>query len=602
MAGTIYPNVLICASASDAMNRMDGNYQTNVEPETGALVGESSLGTPSSATAASVGGVQSASDVTAPVLTSLFLPDANVSRGGGTVMFSAGAADLGSGVSFVRVSYSPNTLGSNFPSELVFSQNNDSFTDGVSKLYKTIGSDAIDGNYVVTSVYVEDLAGNGRSYSTIELAQLGFDNSFRVWNEPGAVTAVLTAPTTIKEGEGTAKVIVTVLHTQSYPGNYNFSMTSPYGYSSGSGSGGGSYDSAQDVVLTFDLPVINDNVYRPTYNLTVRVQVIGQIFANGTDTVALTIPVTDDDAQTSDFNGDGRSDVLLQNSATGAISVWRAQANGALSDAGNLSANSLDASWKVAGIGDFNGDGRADILWRHSSGVLGEWTGQSGVFQNNSGVAANPVDNSWTVVGIADYNGDGRDDILWRHSSGEIGQWLAQPNGGFSNNGGAAANKVDNSWKIVGSGDFNGDGRSDIFWKYGDSLCAVWRGTATGAMINAGDIIGTSASVIGTGDFNGDGRSDVLFRSISGEILEWLGQPDGQFITKYPTLQLTDAAWKVASIGDFNGDGRADLLWQHESGSTAYWLGTATGNFEYGAAGLDVTGSNVIQSPDLLLA
>ena len=304
---------------------------------------------------------------------------------------------------------------------------------------------------------------------------------------------------------------------------------------------------------------------------------------------------------TADFNGDGLSDLLLQNTTSGLVTLWRGQANGTLSSAGNPAPNPLDASWKVAGLGDFNGDGREDILWRHSSGVIGQWSGQTGVFTNNSGVAANPVDNSWSVVGVADYNGDGRDDILWRHSSGEIGQWLAQPNGSFANNGGAAANLVDPSWTVKASGDFNGDGRADILWQHTSGVYAEWLGSATGKLNNAGGVMtGATGSVVGSGDFNGDGRDDILMRnSTTGQLTVWQGQTGGQFTATSPSTQLADLNWKVVGIGDYNGDGRDDLIWKHSNGTSGLWLGTVADDFaSIGAGPVIPTGSSVI-APDI---
>jgi len=303
----------------------------------------------------------------------------------------------------------------------------------------------------------------------------------------------------------------------------------------------------------------------------------------------------------SDFNGDGRSDVLLQNSATSAITVWRGQANGGLVEVSGLAANTLDASWRVAGTGDFNGDSRDDILWRHTSGVIGQWSGQAGQFTNNSGVAANPVDMSWSVVGLADYNGDGRDDILWRHGSGEIGQWLSAPNGSFANNGGAAANLVDPSWMVVASGDFNGDGKADILWRHLSGVYAEWQGSATGKLNNVGGVMAAAGgAVVGSGDFNGDGREDVLVRSATtGALTTWLGQPDSQLTAFSPSAVVGDLNWKIAAIGDYNGDGRDDLIWKHSTGVTAEWLGTAAGDFVNNGPTSSVPTAWAIQSPDI---
>lgn len=303
-----------------------------------------------------------------------------------------------------------------------------------------------------------------------------------------------------------------------------------------------------------------------------------------------------------DFNGDGHGDVLLQ-STTGALTVWQGQSDGHFIANTNVAANQLDANWKVAGLGDFNGDGREDILWRHASGEIGEWTGQAGQFTNNGGAAANQVDNSWSVAGVADFNGDGRADILWRHTSGEIGEWTAKADGSFANNGGAAANVVDTSWSIVASGDFNGDGKADILWRHSSGVYAEWQGSSTGKLTNAGGVLsGAMGTVVGSGDFNGDGRDDILMRNAtSGELTVWLGQGNGQFSGKVPAAQVTDLNWKIVGIGDYNGDGRDDLIWKHSSGAGAEWLGTATGDFiNNGATPITPVGY-AVQSPDVWL-
>ena len=304
-----------------------------------------------------------------------------------------------------------------------------------------------------------------------------------------------------------------------------------------------------------------------------------------------------------DFNGDGRSDLIWQN-ANGSMTAWLGQPNGSFVSNAGLGANAINSTWHVADVGDFNGDGKDDILWRHSSGEIGEWLGQaSGSFLNNGGAAANAVDNSWSIVGVADFNGDGRDDILWRHSSGEVGQWLGRPSGGFMNNGDAAANAVDPSWSVLATADFNGDGRGDVLWRHSSGVFAEWQGTATGALINVGGVLaGAAGSVVGTGDFDKDGRDDVLARASNGTITVWLGQESGQFASFTPTLQINDLKWTISSIGDFNGDGISDLLWQHNSGEGGVWLGTGSGDFAYNGPVPTVDVIWPVQSPDIHFA
>jgi hypothetical protein len=140
-----------------------------------------------------------------------------------------------------------------------------------------------------------------------------------------------------------------------------------------------------------------------------------------------------------------------------------------------------DASWSVAGIGDFNGDGKRDVLWRNTSGEVSIWTMNgtaiSGGGDTTSGGAAVRPDASWSVAGIGDFNGDGNSDILWRNSSGSLNLW--QMNGATITSGGpvtsgGVAVSPDATWHVVEIGDFNGDGNSDILWRNDNGAMAEW--------------------------------------------------------------------------------------------------------------------------------
>ena len=82
------------------------------------------------------------------------------------------------------------------------------------------------------------------------------------------------------------------------------------------------------------------------------------------------------------------------------------------------------SAWFVAGSGDFNGDGRDDVLWRHSA------SGQNAIWRSGSSASPQAVttvaSQSWRVALVADFNGDGRADLLWRHSqTGGNTAWLS---------------------------------------------------------------------------------------------------------------------------------------------------------------------------------
>ena len=120
---------------------------------------------------------------------------------------------------------------------------------------------------------------------------------------------------------------------------------------------------------------------------------------------------------------------------------------------------------------DFSNDGHSDILWRQAGGTLADWS------MNGSAISAAYVtangsivmpDASWSVAAIADFNGDHKADVLWRNSSGLLADWFMNGSA-ISGSGYVSVNGTpvmpDPSWSIAGSGDLNGDGISDLLWR-----------------------------------------------------------------------------------------------------------------------------------------
>ncbi|WP_309611306.1 FG-GAP-like repeat-containing protein [Sphingomonas sp.] len=304
-----------------------------------------------------------------------------------------------------------------------------------------------------------------------------------------------------------------------------------------------------------------------------------------------------------DFNGDGRSDILWRND-DGSLGNWLGTANGGFTVNGGLLIG-VSTSWHVAGTGDFNGDGRADILWRNDSGELSDWLGNtSGGFTPNNANASSSVATSWKIVGTGDFDGDGRDDILWRNDDGTLGNWLGTATGGFSVNGSLLVG-VANRWQVVGTGDFNGDGRADVLWRSDSGELSDWLGTASGGLTpnNANSYTSVSLSwkVVGTGDFNGDGRDDILWRNGDGTLANWLGTTSGGFTPNNAnSVSVVATSWHVAATADYNGDGRDDILWRNDNGALSDWLGTAAGGFtpNNANAATTIATSWHVQSPD----
>jgi hypothetical protein len=313
--------------------------------------------------------------------------------------------------------------------------------------------------------------------------------------------------------------------------------------------------------------------------------IIASAAAGGGVQLALASSTTPPSAHVrNDFNGDGRSDILLRHD-DGRVTDWLGTSAGAFSSNSANLLTGVSTDWQIAGTGDFNGDGRDDVMWRNVDGRITNWLGTaSGGFADNVANAYNNVSTDWHVAGIGDFNGDGRDDILWRNNDGRVTDWMSTASGGYAPNSGNFNTSISSDWQIVGTGDFNGDGRDDIMWRNVDGRITNWLGTASGSfadnVANAYNSVSTDWHVAGIGDFNGDARDDILWHNNDGRVTDWMSTASGGYAPNsgnFYTGISTD--WQVASVGDFNGDGRDDILWRNTDGHITDWLGTITGGF-----------------------
>src|SRR5215469_16862431 len=177
--------------------------------------------------------------------------------------------------------------------------------------------------------------------------------------------------------------------------------------------------------------------------------------------------------------GNSISDILWYNSSTGESQIWFMDHQKLISRATVLGEDGrpglIGPPFSIVGVGDFNGDGQAGILWHNSS------TGESQIWfmdrQKRSaratvlGEDGRPalIGPPFSIVGVGDFNGDGQADILWYNSStGESQIWFM---GGDKLRSRATVLGEDGNptfigppFSIVGAGDFDGDKKADILW------------------------------------------------------------------------------------------------------------------------------------------
>jgi hypothetical protein len=279
-----------------------------------------------------------------------------------------------------------------------------------------------------------------------------------------------------------------------------------------------------------------------------------------------------------DFNADGYSDLVWRNSSTGASAVWLM--NGAIPGNGSGLTNLQfqNNAFSCVGVGDFDANGKADIVWRNNT------TGQTIMWLMNgvnavagSGEFAN-VPAPWQIVGIGDFNGDGKSDLLWRNmGTGQNAIWLLDTLNVLGGSG-EITQIADQNWHVGGVGDFNADGRSDILWRNDvTGVSAMWMMNGTTLLGDSGLTnlqLGSSYRAAAVGDFDGDGYSDVMWRNIStGANIIWLQhgtvtQPGSGAIGTVP-----DVNWNVSAVGDYNADGKDDIVWRNDTtGDTSIWM------------------------------
>ncbi len=280
---------------------------------------------------------------------------------------------------------------------------------------------------------------------------------------------------------------------------------------------------------------------------------------------------------TGDWNGDGRSDVLAAES--GSLTFYVSTATG-LSALPNVT---------VAGVvnpvivsGDWDGDARTDVALFSNGGTVIAYLYSRGTSFSapqllNVGTANGTLDSNVRPLVIGDWNGDGLSDFARVTTTG-VAAYISTGSGfqafnGIPNNLSPAQGYTNNNSYPIFTGDWNGDGLTDIGRINGNGIGTYY---ANGAGFVLGDgadgilspgqgFANNQTYPIFVGDFNGDGISDIgrvandqlIFVISNGRGFIYQGQPS--LVDLAPQQGYANTTNFPLLVGDWNGDRFSDV-------------------------------------------
>jgi hypothetical protein len=261
--------------------------------------------------------------------------------------------------------------------------------------------------------------------------------------------------------------------------------------------------------------------------------------------------------------------------------------------------------------GDFNGDGRADLVSvdPEANAVVVRLGNGNGTFQpaRTTGTGKTPA-----LLAVADLNRDGRADLVVREAGkggSELRVYLGSGSGTFAAGKQSLSlptlsNGQTQTARVVATSDFNADGKADLA-VVGVHITAgrgvistgylnVFHGdgagkfTRQGSPVLAGGGSGTQGTFL-TADFTGDGRLDVLAAFAGSNTSMLRSQPDGSYVRTSANTPLYGGKLTAA---DLNGDGKADVARANAANDTV-GVFLSAGDATFASAGVYPAGPGV---------
>ncbi|MCA3029697.1 MAG: FG-GAP repeat protein [Rhodocyclaceae bacterium] len=261
-------------------------------------------------------------------------------------------------------------------------------------------------------------------------------------------------------------------------------------------------------------------------------------------------------------------------------------------------------NFRLLGAVDFAGTGKSDLAALQTSPLNPSGQGEARLFRNfdifSGGTSLRLVKPAWDVQAVGDLDGDGFGDLVWRFQGqspniddqGVSYIWFTDGNGvtQVRKRGGAPL-----TWKLLGAADLNGDGAADMVYVSPDNVVRVLMATPSRTCANlSGGTIAAGSTAIKLADFTGNRRGDILARnaatggiqvislSAAGLTLpSYTGAPDdpnasctSSSLSVTQTASYTfasDPTWSIFATGDFNGDGIFDIVFMQPNRTLTVW-------------------------------
>jgi hypothetical protein len=254
-----------------------------------------------------------------------------------------------------------------------------------------------------------------------------------------------------------------------------------------------------------------------------------------------------------------KTDLLLQNISTGDFGEARSLLD--FDSSKDRLLRNVKRVWDVQAVGDLDGDGFGDLVWRYmaddprDTGVSFIWftngaANSNATVQNPSNVlqvrkrGGAPL--SWTLLGARDINGDGAADMVYISPEGNIRVLMATPARTCAN---LFAGTVPVGMSAQKFGNFSGDGRGDI----------LYRNNVTGAVALAK----LNATGLSLPPFTGQPDDPIASCTASSLVIS---------NTAVTNLPASDPTWTLYGVGDFDGNGITDVVWLRPNGQLTAWL------------------------------